>query len=290
MQNKVCVITGANAGLGYETAKALAEKQAEVIMICRSRQKGEFARQQIINETGSEKVHLLTADLSSQQAIREAAGEINRNWEKVDVLVNNAATVRSRPSLTNDGVETQFAVNHLSYFLLTHALLDKLRAGKEARVVNVSSGNHTKGEIHFDDLNLMEDYHVLKAYNQTKLANVLFTYELDRRLRRSGIQNVNVHCINPGLNNTRIGEKSTNLFHALAWRLRAYMGSSPAEGAKCQVYVASAPELEGVSGKYWYRSEPIPSVKKSYDEKLAARLWDVSKSLCGIKDYFAPGN
>ncbi|MCB0628820.1 MAG: SDR family oxidoreductase [Saprospiraceae bacterium] len=290
MQNKICVITGANAGLGFETAKALAEKQAEVIMICRSREKGELARQKIVDETGNEKTHLLLADLSSQRSVKDAADEINQRWKKVNVLVNNAATVRSKPILTEDGVETQFAVNHLSYFLLTHALMDSLRAGKEARVVNVSSGNHTKGEIHFDDLNLIQEYHVLKAYNQTKLANVLFTYELDRRLRQSGIQHVHAHCINPGLNKTRIGEKATNPLHALAWRLRAYMGMSPAEGAKCQVYVASAPELEGVSGKYWYKSVPVSSVAQSYDEALASRLWQVSESLCSIADYFAPGN
>lgn len=286
MNGKVCVVTGANAGLGFETAKALAGKKAEVVMICRSSAKGEAARTAIVEATDNEKVQVVEADLSSQSEIREAAGRIRQDWPKVDVLVNNAATVISDHTLTEDDVETQFAVNHLAYFLFTSCLMPALQKSERARIVNISSGNHVKGDIHFDNLNLIGEYQVLKAYNQSKLANVLFTYELDRRLKEAGTSHLDVHCVNPGLNNTDIGIKSTKFLHSLAWRIRRAMGKSPARGAQCQIFVATAPVLDGISGKYWYRSEEVLSSEASYDPELARRLWEVSAELCSVGNYF----
>lgn len=287
MNGKICVVTGANAGLGFETAKALALKNAELIMLCRSAEKGQAAKAQIEEASGNKHIHVLQTNLASQASVRETADRINKQWGKVDVLVNNAATVSSRHTLTEDGVETVFAVNHLAYFLLTHCLLGSLLESTEARVVNLSSGNHAKAQLNLGDLNLENSYHVMRAYNQSKLANVLFTYEMDRQLKARNIRNMAVNCINPGLNDTAIGEKSTNFFHALAWRIRRSMGMHPSEGAKCQIYVASAPELNGVSGKFWLQSQVIPSSKLSYDQELAASLWQRSLELCRITDYFS---
>ena len=286
MENKICIITGANAGLGYESAKALAAKGATIIMVCRSKEKGVTAQNSIISATQNEQVHLVLADLSLQSEVRQAAQKIQDQFPRVDVLMNNAGAVTSKQIITSEGIDTQFAVNHLAGFLLTHLLMPQLLKSADARVVNISSGNHFRGQMHFEDLYLSEDYQVLKAYNQSKLANVLFTYELDRKLKEKGMGNIVTNAVNPGLNYTDIGTKSTGFFHALAWRLRRLVAMSPAKGAECQVLVASSDELKGVSGKYWYESKAVPSSKDSYDQSLATKLWEVSLQLCAIDDFF----
>jgi NAD(P)-dependent dehydrogenase (short-subunit alcohol dehydrogenase family) len=227
-------------------------------------------------------------DLSSQKEIQERAADIIERWPQIDILVNNAATVISYYCLTVDGIEMQFAVNHLAYFLFTHCLMNSLKSSPQARVVNVSSGNHRHGKIHFDDLNLSKNYHVLRAYNQSKLANILFTYEMHRRLLENGITNISVNCVDPGTNITDIGVKDTKFLHAMAWRIRRLIAKNPAEGAACQVYVSTSPKLKNVSGKFWYRSRPILSAKHSYEENTAKQLWEVSITLCKIKDFFKP--
>ncbi len=285
-EKKTCIVTGANAGLGFETAKSFAETGGEVIMICRSREKGQKACQTIVETTGNKNIHLFIADLSDQSVIIKTASDIRSSFPRVDVLVNNAAAVVSEHTLTPDGIETQFAVNHLAGFLLTHHLMESLLSSNGARVVNVSSGNHRRGKIHFDNIHLDKDYHVLKAYNQSKLANVLFTYELDRRLKQNKIENLTVNCVDPGTNYTDIGAKVSNRWHALAWKLRRLVSMPASEGAQCQVFVASSKEVEGISGKFWYKCKAVPSAKHSYDERAAQKLWDLSKGLCDLDDYF----
>ncbi len=286
MKEKICVVTGANAGLGYATAKSLAEQQATVVMICRSAAKGEAARRQIVTETGNDAVHLLLADLADQAAIRRVAAEVRTAFDRVDVLVNNAAAIASEHTLTPDGIELQFAVNHLAYFLLTQQLLEPLLGGESPRIVNVSSNNHRRGRIYFDNPGLAGEYHVLKAYSQSKLANVLFTYELDRRLAQRGIEHLTVNCLDPGTNHTDIGVKATNRWHALAWKLRRLVSTPPAEGARCQIFLATADAVAGVSGRYWYRCRPVASAPRSYDAAVARRLWVLSERYCGIEEYF----
>jgi NAD(P)-dependent dehydrogenase (short-subunit alcohol dehydrogenase family) len=288
MKGRICVVTGANTGLGYESTKALAQKGAHMIMICRSAERGEKARKLIMDESGNPNIFLLLADLSSQDVVRETANIISNRWGKVDVLMNNAAMVVSKRTLSEAGIEMQFAVNHLSHFLLTHCLIPCLTASPHARVVNISSRNHWMGKIYFDDLTMLENYQVLRAYGQSKLANVLFTYELDRRLNEHGIEHIVTHCVDPGSNFTSIGTKHTNPFHALAWRLRRRFTQYPENGAKTQVHVASSPDINHLSGRYWRNSRELPSSPQSHDPEIAKNLWQVSKVLCGIDDYFNP--
>ena len=288
MEGKNCVITGGNSGIGFETALALAKLKANVIILSRSNEKAMAAVKSIKAKSQNNAVNYVLVDLSSQQSIREAAKQIKQEFEKVDVLVNNAGTWISKLELTEDGVETQFAVNHLAYFLLTHELLGLLQKSEDARIVCVGSDSHFHGKMHFDDLSLGKKYHGLKAYAQSKLANTLFTYELDRQLKSKGINNISINCVQPGLVKTDIGLKHTISLHSLAWKIRRMSGVTPAEGAKTSIFLASAEEAKGESGKYWDKCKAKPSSKNSYIEDDAARLWEISKNLCSVEDYFVP--
>ena len=286
MKNKVCVITGANSGLGFESCKALAAMGTHLVMVCRSEAKGKMAQEQVRNETNNPNIDLVLIDLSSQQSIRNGAREIREKHPYIDILMNNAGAVISERKMTAEGIEMTFAINHLGPFLLTHTLLPSLQAARECRIVNLSSNNHFKAEMYWDDLFLSDDYNLLKAYGQSKLANVLFSYELHRQLHKNSIRNIGVHAVDPGANNTDIGTKRTNPFHALAWRIRRLWAMSPKEGAATQIHVATAPELKGVSGKFWRKSSSVESSRISYDEAQAHRLWQVSMDMCGLEDYF----
>jgi NAD(P)-dependent dehydrogenase (short-subunit alcohol dehydrogenase family) len=286
MQGKTCVITGANAGLGYETALNLASRGASVIMVCRSAEKGAQARQAIIASTGNQEVHVRQVDLASQQQIRDLGARMQSNNHAIDVLINNAGLVRSQWSLTEDRIETVFAVNHLAPFLLTHELLPFLKKAPEARVINVSSKNHFKSQINFEDLFLKKNYNGLKAYGQSKLANVLFTYELDRQVKHAGYPHITINAVDPGLNNTNIGNKSTNWWYRMVWNFRKKQGMEPGEGARTQIHLATSPELEGISGTYWQRSKTVHSSQASYREEDAKRLWELSLEMCKLDGYF----
>jgi len=285
MQGKVCVVTGATAGIGYETALALAGKGAQVVVVGRSAEKGAATVAQIQQATGNTSVHFVKADMASQASIREAAADILRRFPVVDVLVNNAGTWVSDFTTTSDGVETVFAVNHLAYFLFTHLLYPALRQAPDARVVNVASDSHFQTDLHLDDLNLSKNYSGLRSYAQSKLANVMFTYEFERR--KSDAQ-VSIYAVQPGLVHTDIGLKHTTWLHALAWKLcRTFWKSkTPAEGAETSVFLASSDEARGQSGLYWDLCRPKRSSDASYNEANAARLWDISLEWSGIGKYF----
>ena len=230
-------------------------------------------------------MHLIQADLGIQGQVREAAGKIMSRFEKLDVLVNNAGTWFSELVRTEDGIETVFAVNHLAYFLLTRELYPLLKEAPDARVVNVASDSHFKGQIQFDDIHLERNYHGLRSYAQSKLANVLFTYEFDRRKPHD---HVAINAVQPGLVYTDIGLKHTQWLHALAWKVRRslWKGKTPAEGAATSIYLASHPEAQGQSGKYWDECKPKASSPASYDRAAAEKLWILSQELCGIADFF----
>jgi NAD(P)-dependent dehydrogenase (short-subunit alcohol dehydrogenase family) len=280
MAGKVCIVTGANAGIGKATAEGLAGQGATVVMLCRNRDRGEAARGEIERQADSEAVVLMLADLASQASIRQFAEDFKERYERLHVLINNAAVIPPERTVTEDGIETQFAVNHLAYFLLTHLLLDVLKRSVPARIINVSSQAHQGASLDFDDLQSATGYHPRRVYSRTKLANVLFTYELARRLRSSG---VTANCLHPGVIATNILGNylgSRRFFHFLA----KLVGRSPEQGARTSLYLASAPELEGVTGRYFVNCKPAASSTASHDEQAAKRLWDVSAEMCGVAE------
>ncbi len=287
MKGKNCIVTGGNSGIGFETALALASQGANLIILCRSEEKAEKAVKSIKAKSQNRNVDFVLADLSSQFSIRAAAKNILKSFETIDVLVNNAGTWLSKLELTEDGVEGQFAVNHLAYFLLTHELLGALNKSTDARVICVGSDSHFKGKIHFEDLTLGKKYHGLKAYAQSKLANTMFVYELDRLLKSKNIDHISINCVQPGLVKTDIGLKHTISLHSLAWKVRRLGGVSPAKGAETSIYLATSNEAKGQSGKYWDKCKPKPSSKRSYNTEDATRLWKICMDFCGIEDYFS---
>lgn len=282
LKNKICLITGANAGIGFETAKSLCAKGAKSILVCRSEEKARDAIKRIKKEFPAAQVDFAVADLSSQAQVRKLAEDIRNKHEKLDVLINNAGSWFSDFQLTEDQVERQWAINHLSPFLLTHLLVPALKQSKDPRIINVSSDSHFHGKIHFDDVNLKNNYHGLRAYAQSKLANVLFTFEFERR-KNSPIA---INAVQPGLVKTDIGLKNTISFHGLMWKLRRLTGVSPEKGAATSIYLASSEEVRGISGKYWDKCMPKPASKKANDVEDAEKLWQLSEKMCGINRYF----
>ena len=272
LDGKTCVITGASSGLGLATATALAQMGARTVLVCRDRARGEAALNEIVQTTRNRDVELMLADLSSQAAIRKLADDFLSTERPLHVLVNNAGAINMRRSLTIDRIETTFAVNHLAYFLLTLLLLDRLKASAPARIVNVTSEGHRTTGIRFDDLGGERDYSPFRAYCQSKLANVLFTYELARRLDGSRVSANSVH---PGAVATRLAQNNAGWVRLL-FRLAGVFFRSPERGAATSVHLASAPDLEGVTGKYFADCKEKRSSPASYDEATARRLWDVS--------------
>jgi retinol dehydrogenase-14 len=278
MGEKVCLITGATSGIGRATAIGLANMGARVVMVGRDRDRGEAALAEIKEKTTNPSVDLMLADLSSQEEIRRLAVEFNETHPRPDVLINDAGLFRSERITTADGLETTFAVNHLAYFLLTNLLLDVLKTSAPSRIVNVSSGDHTNGTIDFDDLQGEKGYKGPKAYSQSKLANVLFTYELARRLEGTGIT---ANCLHPGGRvpvRTNFGSGVSGVFGVMVRSLRPLM-ISPEKGADTSMYLASSSEVEGLSGRYFVKKAEARSSDVSYDERLARRLWEVSAQL-----------
>ncbi|MDH3651741.1 MAG: SDR family oxidoreductase [Saprospiraceae bacterium] len=282
---KTIVITGATSGLGLASAKSLANQTDHLILLATDLNKAEEAKQEVISAGARAQVECYAADLGNQKEIREVARKIRHDYPVIDVLINNAGVWYSERMLTEDGIEEVFAVNHLAYFLLTHLLYPSMALSEDGRIINVGSDSHFKGQMHFDDLSLESHYHGLRSYAQSKLANLLFTYELDRR--KPG-PNVVVNCVQPGLVQTDIGLKHTRWLHRVAWKFRRRSGVTPDEGARTQVYLATSPEVKGVSGKYWDNRSPKSSSGRSYDEAAASQLWEISKELCGVSDFFKP--
>lgn len=287
MEGKVCVVTGANSGIGFATAKALAEKGATVAMVCRNEAKGIAARDQIVAACAHDRVSLHLADMGSQRSVRAVGRELQKQYPDIDILVNNAGTWISDLTYTEDNIETVFAVNHLAYFLLTHLLWPALIAGDGARIINVASDSHHQvKQIDLDDPALSSRYHGLRSYAQSKLANIMFTYEFDRR---KPTDKVVINAVQPGLVYTDIGLKHTNWLHAFAWKVRRtlWQGVSPEEGATTSIFLACEPEVCQESGQYWDNCRPKLSSEYSRREEEARRLWELSEQLCGIEQYFA---
>jgi len=279
MQHKTILITGATSGIGRETAKQLAKTDATVVIVARNSGKGERAVREIQACSANKKISYLTADLSSQKEVRRLASDFTGRFHSLDVLINNAGMLSTGLKYSADGIEMQLAVNHLACFLLTNLLLGVLGKSPSARIVNVSSEANFRGEINFDDLNFTKNYDGIKAYRQSKLANVLFTYELAERLKG---QTITANCLDPGGVNTNLGNAHANGFVYWAWLLAKPFFASIKKGAMTSVYLACSPEVEGVSGKYFERCEPKKSAPLSYDRRLAEKLWEVSEKMTGI--------
>jgi NAD(P)-dependent dehydrogenase (short-subunit alcohol dehydrogenase family) len=280
MQGKICMVTGANSGIGKATALALAQMGATVVMVCRDRARGEEARSEITTTSRNNAVDLLLADLSSQQSIRQLVENFQHHYTQLHVLINNAgAAFPGRRRETVDGLEMTFAVNYLAPFLLTNLLLDVLKASAPARIVNVSSDAQASGYIQMDDLQAEKLYRPMRTYPQSKLAVVLFTYEVARRLQGTG---VTANCLHPGFVATHIGQRDVGPAVRLLVKLIGSFGANPQEGAKTSIYLASSPEVEGVTGKYFVKSIPKRSAAISYDESLQRQLWEQSAKLVNL--------
>lgn len=279
MDGRVCIVTGANSGIGKETARALGEMGAHVVMVCRSRERGDAARAEIA-ATATGRVELLLADLSSLAQTRRVAGEILERYSRIGVLVNNAGLYRLSRTTTGDGFETTFAVNHLAPFLLTNLLIERLRESAPSRMVAVASGAHSGGRIAFDDLGRERGWRYgWPAYCQSKLANVMFTYALARRLEGS---DVTANCLHPGFVVSNFGSGNAIPVRPFMMVARPF-GKSPEQGARTPIYLASSPEVEGVSGKYFVNRREARSSSRSYEEDVQERLWRVSEEMTGLR-------
>jgi NAD(P)-dependent dehydrogenase (short-subunit alcohol dehydrogenase family) len=278
MAGKTVLVTGATGGIGRATALGLAAMGAHLAITGRDRGRTEGAAHEI-RAAGGGQVDVFVADLSSQAEVRRLADEVLNSLSRIDVLVNNVGGYWNTRHVTADGLERTFALNHLAPFLLTSLLLDRLKQSVPTRVVTVSSNAQALGRIDFDDLQGARSYSGARAYNQSKLANVLFTYELARRLQATA---VTANALHPGVVRTAFGaEDPAGIQRLLVPFLRPFM-QAPAQGAATSIHLASAPELAQVTGNYFANSKPKRSSKRSYDKAAAARLWQVSADLVGL--------
>lgn len=280
VQGKTVVLSGANSGIGKATAMALAAKGARLILICRTEQKGFEVRQEILDSTQSNAViEVLACDFSSLAQIRRVADEVALLTPTVDVLLNNAGAIFKSRELTVDGYEMSFGVNHLGYFLLTNLLLPQLQNADNARIVNVASDAHRfVRQFDFDNLQGEKSFSQWQAYGLSKLCNILFTYELARRLSNTKIT---ANCLHPGVVSTNFGKDAGWLLNTFS-KISQFFILSPEKGAETSIYLASSPEVAGVSGAYFVKCKPVKSSALSYDQPTAQRLWTVSEELTQI--------
>lgn len=279
MKNKTVLITGATAGIGRQTALKIAGMGANVVIVGRNEAKARDVVSAIQKETGNERVSYLLADLSSMKSTEAMAEEYRSRFDRLDVLVNNAGAIIMTRGETVDGFENTFALNHLmGYFYLTNLLLDLIVASAPARIVNVSSGAHAAAKMNFNDLQGKQKYSGFRAYGQSKLANVLFTYELARRLEGTG---VTVNALHPGFVASNFGQTNNeqNTLVRLGIRATQIIAISEEQGAETSIYLATSPEVEGMTGLYFDKQKPKASCKESYDVAEQALLWQVSEQL-----------
>jgi NAD(P)-dependent dehydrogenase (short-subunit alcohol dehydrogenase family) len=280
-KGKVCMITGANSGIGKRAALQLAEKGATVVMVCRNQERGEAALTEIKEQSGNKSVDLLLCDLSSQKSIRDLVKNFEGSYDNLHVLINNAANFDNtlkKPVLTEEGIEVIFATNHVGPFLLTTLLLDTMKRSAPSRIITIASKGlviYPGLTIEFDNLNGEKKFSYQHAYYHSKLAQIMFTYELARRLKGTG---VTVNCIR--VTNVKIDlERVTGRFRSI-YRIKRFFGITPEEMAKTYVYVSMSPEVEGVTGKYFdEHGKEVKSSKRSYDQDVWKKLWDVTEGL-----------
>ena len=278
MKNKIVLITGANSGIGKATATRLAIMGAYIVMLCRNKERGETARQDIIQTSGNNNIELILIDLTDLGSVRKAAEEIKAKYDHIDVMLNNAGGYFEKRKTSKDGYEYTFAMNHLGHFLLTNLLLDELKAAVNARIINLSSDIHKKGHIYFDDLMTEKKYKGFGVYSHAKLANILFTNELSRRLQHT---NITVNTLHPGMVRTNFTSDASRFIKFMMTIMGRFL-KSPEKGAETSVYLASSKEVDRISGKYFVNLKEKKSSPESYDEKVAKKLWKVSCELTGL--------
>jgi NAD(P)-dependent dehydrogenase (short-subunit alcohol dehydrogenase family) len=287
LNGKTCLVTGATSGIGAAAALELARLGATVIVAGRSAERCAASADAIGRKTGAH-VETAVADLASREQVRRMATEVGSRFARLDILVNNAGTRLRDRVMTVDGLEKTLAVNYLSHFLLTNLLLQRLLASPSARIVNVCSNAHAVGNIDFENLNGERHYDLVDAYARSKLALLMFTYELSRRLEGS---RVTANALHPGIVATDLGDENGLLDGWLRVRLRNLLKRSlltPEQGARTIVHVASSADLEGVTGRYFDQGRDIASSPPTYDEALARKLWDVSALLCALEPQRLP--
>ena len=274
------MITGSNSGIGKATAVALARMGASVVMVCRDGVRGEAARQEIVASSGAKdaQVVLMLADLASLDSVRSLAAQFLATGGRLDVLINNAGLILGRRTVTREGLETTFVVNYLSHFLLTNLLLQRIEAAAPSRIINVTSNASASAHMHFDDLQLERGYSAIKAYGQSKLAQILFTRELARRLQGTG---VTANCVHPGVVATNWGRRSAGPF-GFVLKIGSPFMMSPEKGAETSVYLASSPDVADVTGRYFVKKREASASSEATDDAAAARLWEASLALSGL--------
>jgi retinol dehydrogenase-14 len=279
MGGKSVLITGGTSGIGKAAAVALAAMDADVVIVGRNRERGEAAVGEIRARSHNESVELMLADLSVQDEVRGLAEEFQGRHDRLDVLVNNAGLVQSKRTETLDGIETTLAINHLAPFLLTNLLLGRLEQSVPSRVITVSSEAQRWGKMDFEDLQSRRKYRGFPVYGMTKLANIMFTYELAERLVGTG---VSANCLHPGSVGTNFGQNNRGPMALFFRTFKPFMRSAE-QGADTLIWLASSPEVDGVSGKYFSDRKEIEAKKVAYDPAARRRLWEISEELTGLK-------
>lgn len=278
LDGKTVLITGANTGIGKETARDLAKRGAHIIIACRDIEKGDAAMKEIIEQSGNSNITLKKLNLADTKSIREFAEQINKEQQQINILINNAGVMMCPYLKTEDGFELQFGVNHLGHFLLTYLLIDLIKRSGPARIINVSSSAHKMGKIQFDDLNSEKSYNSVKAYGQSKLANILFTRELARKLQGT---DVSVFALHPGVVRTELARHLNALTRFGLSLLRPFT-KSPENGAETSIYCAVAPGLEKETGEYFSDCDRTTGSSAARDDEVAKKLWEVSCQMLGI--------
>lgn len=276
MKDKIAIVTGSNSGMGLATVEALSDKGVTVIMLCRNEERGKAAIDQLM-EKKDRKLDLMLCDLGDYDSIRSFVKSVKEKYPRIDILVNNAGFISLDRQETKEGLEMQFGINHIGHFLLTTLLLDRMVPG--SRIVNVASGAHKTGKIHFDDINLHKGFNVIKAYSQSKLANVLFTRELARRLKK---RRISVNCCHPGAVATNIGiDRDTGFGKTITGLLKPFF-QTPAEGARTAIFLAADDSVRNITGGYFYKCRIAKPSRRSKDPELARRLYSFSEELVNV--------
>lgn len=281
MSGIICLVTGATNGIGKATAQALAQMGATVVVVGRNALKTAQLVEEIRAVSGNQYVDSLLADLSSQQDVRRLADEFMNKYEHLHVLLNNAGGTFMTRQLSVDGIEMTFALNHLAYFLLTNLLLEQMKASNPARIINVSSDAHSHGKIEFDNLQGERSYSGIGPYGNSKLANILFTIELAHRLEGTG---VTVNALHPGLTSTGFGKNNPGIVMKIMGVIIPLIARSPEKGAETSIYLATSPEVQNITGKYFVNSKVTQPAPQAADTAVARKLWDVSAEMVHLAD------